>query len=167
MSKRRDCLKEEMQRWFRALGILSLTLWLGASTWFAFIQSPLLFRDVPGIAPVLQELLFPRYWALGYITLGLASLLFLVRALFLVDPSLFFKAVALGIMLILLAVIQFHISPHVQVLGDQLIQAGASPSPEIKKAFGKWHGSAMSLNLMVYLGVLIIVWTELFSKREK
>ena len=156
-----------MQRWFRALSILSLALWLGASTWFAFIQSPLLFRDVPGIAPVLQELLFPRYWVLGYITLGISCLLFVIRALFLVDKSLFFKAIVLGVMITLLAVIQFYITPQVQVLGDQLIQAGPSPALEIKKAFGKWHGLAMSLNLIVYLTVLIIVWTELFSRKEK
>ena len=150
----------------QALSILSLTLWLGASTWFTFIQSPLLFRDVPGIAPVLQELLFPRYWVLGYITLSIALVLFLVRALFLVDPSLFYKAIVLGVMLCLLAVIQFQITPHVQALGDQLIQAGPVPLPEVKKAFGKWHGIAMSLNLLVYLVVLITVWTELFSRKN-
>lgn len=153
-----------MQRWMRGLELLSLTVWLGASVWFVFIQSPLLFREVPGIAPVLQELLFPRYWNLGYSCLGLAALLLLGRATLLVDKKLFFKAMVLIVMIGLLAVIQLKITPEVRALGDQIIEAGPNPDPAIKKAFGKWHGMAMGLNLLVFLTVVLFAVAEIFSK---
>jgi hypothetical protein len=153
-----------MQRWMRGLELICLTLWLGASVWFVFIQSPLLFREVPGIAPVLQELLFPRYWNLGYGCLGLATLLLLIRATLLVDKKLFFKAMVLIVMIGLLAVIQLKITPEVRALGDQLIEAGAKPDPAIKRAFGKWHGIAMGLNLFVFLTVASMAVAEIFSK---
>ncbi|MEZ5405940.1 MAG: DUF4149 domain-containing protein [Verrucomicrobiia bacterium] len=155
-----------MQRWIRSFEVLCLTLWLGASVWFVFIQSPLLFRAVPGIAPVLQELLFPRYWNLGYSCLGLATLFLLGRAFLYVDKSLFFKAAILMVMMALLAVIQLKITPEVRSLGSQLIEAGANPDPEVKKAFGKWHGIAMGLNLVVFLVVLVVAWLELCPKQK-
>ncbi|MBX7157776.1 MAG: DUF4149 domain-containing protein [Verrucomicrobiae bacterium] len=155
-----------MHRWVRNFEVLCLAFWLGASIWFVFIQSPLLFRAVPGIAPVLQELLFPRYWNLGYGCLGLGTLFLLVRAFLYVDKSLFLKAIVLSVMIGLLAIIQFKITPEVRSLGSQLIEAGAHPDPEVKKAFGKWHGIAMGLNLVVFLVVLLVTWLEICPKQK-
>ena len=153
-----------MHRWLRVLLIASLGIWLGANIWFSFIQSPLLFREAREVFPTLQNLLFPRFWHLGYICLGTAAVLSLLEGLIWMNRSFFVKSLFLCLLLGMVASVQGVITPRFDDLTAAMRDKPEAETTVLRKVRNAWHGTAMVLNLIWAGGTALLLITESLNK---
>jgi len=137
--------------------LFGLVFWIGSILFFSFFTAPVLFKTLDrSQAGEVIEVLFPRYYGIGYVCAGLilAALLFNWPAL----PPL-----KLGIWSVMAAgtfYTGFAINPRVHDLKEKMKTARkpADKKP-LEERFQSLHSLAVKLNAAVLLAGIGLVWT--------
>src|SRR3990167_11241357 len=75
-----DSGNKPMIQLLNILFLLPLSIWTGAIIFFSFFTAPTLFRELPReMAGEVVSKLFPQYYMLGYLSLGIALISLLTK----------------------------------------------------------------------------------------
>ena len=138
--------------------LLAIACWLGAIVFFSFVTAPSVFTSLPiAEAGKVISVIFPRYYAVGYIA---GSVAVLMSILFTVARP---ARGWWGITTVLLALglaITFYAGLVVLPRADKLrhVAEDSSPQPEQKAEFDRLHALSVYLNgavLLLNVGALV------------
>jgi len=141
--------------------LLSLAIWLGGIVFFSFFTTPSLFQAFQSskeLAGQVLTLLFPRYYALGYITEGLMLFATLME-------SILQRQVPWIRILILLTMLGCTVYagqvllPQVHDLKIQIqaVDEHSEVSKDLKERFDRGHHFSVILNVIVLLSAVVLV----------
>lgn len=139
--------------------LLSIVVWVGALIFFTFFVAPSIFKILPkDMAGALVGSIFPKYWAIGYIS-GILSLSTLIAISFIEKG---FPAARL-FLLTVMTVVTFYAGLAVATKARELkAQAKVVEDPvkkeSIEKEFKKIHFKSSALNMLVLLTGLGLVY---------
>jgi hypothetical protein len=156
-----------MHRWLSVFLVLSLGVWLGANVWFSFIQSPLLFREAGEVFPAIQSILFPKFWLLGYICLGTASVLALLESLIWMRKAFFYKSLIIASLAGLVAVVHLAVTPRFQELTSAMREKTGPAAVALRRERAVWHGAAVGLNILWVTGTVLVLVNESLSRASR
>lgn len=154
----------------RFIGVLNAAIWLGAAVFFTFGAQGTFFSPemkATGLHPfwpgVMAQLLIGRYFQLQCIcaAVALAHLLaewvYLGRALHKVTAGILVGLFLMGLaggLLLQPKMKEFHLIKYSMGPDYKPVQMPNEQRLEAAKSFSRWHGAAMSINLVV-LGCLV------------
>ncbi len=144
---------------FQWIYLLSLSLWVGSIFFFSFVTTPALFSSLPrDITGSVLELLFPRYYQVGY---GAGGLLLLSTFL----ESFFARQIPwirLALVLLMLGCTCYaglELRPKIHQLKVEMksVDEETDLGKTLKARFGSLHGLSVVLNLIVLTGGLFLL----------
>ncbi len=144
---------------FQWIYLLSLSLWIGSIFFFSFITTPTLFSSLPrDMTSSVLELLFPRYYQVGY---GAGSLLLLSTFLesFFVRQIPWIRLVFILVMLGCTCYAGLELRPKIHQLKVEMksIDEETELGKTLKSRFGSLHGLSVILNLVVLTSGLFLL----------
>jgi len=136
--------------------LFGLVFWIGSILFFSFFTAPVLFKTLDrSQAGEVIEVLFPRYYGIGYVCAGL-----ILAALLLNWPAL--SMLKLGIWGVMAAGTFYTglaINPRVRGLKEQMKSARkAADKKPLEARFQSLHSLAVKLNAAVLLAGLGLLW---------
>ncbi len=145
---------------FDSVYLFSLTAWVGSILFFSFGVAPIIFKVLdPSSAARFVRALFPRYYAWGVISSGLALPAFLAVPLSFPEMRGYH---VMGISFLIIAAIMIFM-----YCGNSLtpaINAARDAGPEHEALFAKLHKRSVMLNVVaLILGIVLLV---LFATRR-
>jgi len=184
-----------VQVFLRLFRFLLLSFWLGVTTWFGYLQAPVLFRDFPSLAGEIMEVLFPSYWTMGYLMLGVSALLYTATALGKLYKEDFIRAGLLILAIAFVASNHHYFYPKViaaseetklaqsmaffageDIAGVRGSQLGEQHQPSdkerelaisrAKRTFAFWHGASRISELAVIIIVVSIIISEMIQRQR-
>ncbi len=113
-------------RILRAFTILVLLLWIGASGWYHFVQTPQMLAQLRELQPLLDKMFLFWLTGAGCAVMGVAGVILLLESLLSVSRSSFIRAMVLfaGVGLLLWA--QWGLRPSLMQSQQLLAQAEES-----------------------------------------
>ncbi len=134
---------------------LAIALWVGGSSLFTFVLTPLLFKtETRDTAGRIVGTLFPGYFRWGLACGGIA----LICRIFLKGGKM---ELATGILLLMLAATSFqafYIEPKAAEIKRQIVSFETTPKDDpFRKQFSKLHGVSAVCNLAVVAGGVVLV----------
>lgn len=151
-----NTLPVSMTTFISFIYLISLVFWIGSILFFSFFTAPVLFKTLDrAAAGEVIEVIFPRYYGIGYVCSGLilAALLASWPAL----PTL--KLSIWGVMAAGTFYTGLVINPQVRTLKEQMKNARkpAEKKP-VEARFQSLHSLAVKLNGAVLLAGLGLLW---------
>lgn len=151
-----------MQTLLRFLYLSSLFVWIGGITFFSFIVTPTLFKQIPKeMVTKVLEALFPKYYFMGYFCGAVALLTHLVGGFQIAGGFSWYVlklAVLIG-MVVLTYYAGLVVYPEVHRLKTEVLaQEGAEANPQLKADFDKMHRVSVLLNLAVLILGLVLIF---------
>ncbi len=141
--------------------LLSLVVWLGAMTFFSFIGAPAIFKTLDrSTAGDVVAVIFPKYYAIGYVCsiLAILTLAFIVSKTGITSAS---KAglITLVVMFILTLGSGLVVAPKVKNIKEQIRQTtDTAKSEALNTEFKKLHGISMALNGVTWIVGLVLLY---------
>ncbi|GMR04696.1 MAG: DUF4149 domain-containing protein [Thermodesulfobacteriota bacterium] len=139
--------------------LLSIVVWLGALVFFSFFAAPSIFKVLPREeAGTVVGAIFPKYWAIGYVSSSLAIIALLVVSY--IEKS--FPAIRL-LLLAAMTVITFYSGLTVGARARTLkadIKATEDTEKKalFRKEFKKVHFVSSVLNMTVIAGGVVLIF---------
>lgn len=154
-----------MLKFLHVVGLMNAAVWLGGAVFFTFVMAPGLFQPamkrlfheyyVGTIAQMMQE----RYFAF-HLVCGSIALLHALAQWFLRKRE--SQRVVLGLLagiLLLSLTGMFLLQPRMKSLFKIKYSAPTwSQRDQANASFGRWHGVAMTFNLIVLGGLVFYFW---------
>ncbi len=147
----------------RFLHLFSLVVWQGSLIFFTFFAAPSIFKALSREnAGLVVGRIFPRYWAMGYLT-SAVSLISLLYISYKVDS---FPKERI-ILLVVMTIISFYSGLSVGKKARAIKAGMRSAEPgegkkALEKRFKKIHALSAMLNIAVFvIGVFLIYYTSL------
>ncbi|HLC18716.1 MAG TPA: DUF4149 domain-containing protein [Thermodesulfobacteriota bacterium] len=146
----------------RFIHLLSIVLWVGSLVFFSFFAAPSIFKVLPREAAgdVVGDI-FPKYWAVGYVSsvLALATLVMIS----LMEKN--FPAVRVLILSVMTAVTFYSglsVGTKARAIKAEMRAAEeTSAKEELGKGFKKVHAISSALNVVIIvLGVALVFFTS-------
>lgn len=158
----------------RFIGVLNAAVWLGAAVFFTLGAAPAFFSaDVQAVpvhkfyVGVIAQFVLERYFYLQQVC-GVIAVVHLVAEWFYLGRALQRLNVALlGALLLMGFLGGLWLQPKLQKLhllkysmNAQYRPVPVAPAERLaaQKAFGRWHGVSMALNLVVLAGLVVYFW---------
>jgi len=146
-----------MTTFIHFLYLFGLVFWVGSILFFSFFAAPALFKTLDrSSAGEVIEVIFPRYYAIGYVCAGL-----ILAALLAGLPEVpAVKLATWGVMAACTAYTGLAINPKVRGLKEQ-IKTVRKPNDkkDLESRFKSLHSLAVKLNAAVLLAGLTLIWT--------
>jgi len=138
--------------------LLSIASWLGAIIFFSFFTAPILFNRLPvGQAGKVVAGIFPRYYALGYVTGLIALTLAVFFATVRLGARTWWSATALALAISLGLTLYAGLVVRPGVDRVRAVAEASNPKPADKAEFDRLHHLSVVLNgavLLLNLGAL-------------
>lgn len=153
-----------LTQWFY---LLALSIWVGAIVFFSFFTTPTLFTQLPReMASQVITVIFPRYYALGYICGSILLLSSLMEAALLRHLP-WIRLILVSLMLGSTLYAGLALRPQVHELKVQMkaVEEGTDLSLRLKKQFDGLHRLSVILNMVVLLGGLLLIGIVAFRLR--
>ena len=139
--------------------LLSLVVWIGSIVFFSFFAAPAIFKTLEREkAGEVVEVIFPRYYLIGYISGTLALTILLINAQTLTDP----KIILTFIMLCCSAFAGQIVGPKARGLKPQIkSEENQEKLNELKSQFDRLHSLSVKLNgTVLILGLVLLGYTS-------
>ncbi|MFQ5427788.1 MAG: DUF4149 domain-containing protein [Thermodesulfobacteriota bacterium] len=147
----------------RFLHLFSLVVWQGSLIFFTFFAAPQIFKALSREnAGLVVGRIFPRYWAMGYLTsaLCLISLLYISYTVNVYPKE---RLILLGVMTIITFYSGLSVGKKARAIKTAMRMAEPGEGRKaLEKSFKKIHAISAILNLIVFvIGVFLVYYTSL------
>lgn len=134
---------------------LAIAFWVGGSTLFTFVLTPLLFKtESRDTAGRIVGTFFPGYFRWGLACGGIA----LFCRLLLKGGRLELASAILLLMLAITSFQAFHVEPKAAAIKRQIVSFETTPKDHpLRQQFSKLHGVSAACNLAVVAGGVVLV----------
>lgn len=141
--------------------LMSIVVWVGSLIFFTFFVAPSIFKVLPGeLAGELVKSLFPKYWAIGYIS-GILSLAALLGISFIEKGFPAARILILSLMTALTFYSGMVIAPKAEEVREKAKQIqDPVKKEELGKEFKKLHFESYAFNMAVLVsGITFVLFT--------